>query len=71
MTDTQALRNIIQSKGLKLGYVAEACGLKRATFMRRMNNKSAFRASDIPRICEVLGLSDKERDRIFFADHVS
>jgi DNA-binding phage protein len=70
MTDTQALRDIIQGQGLKLGYVAEACGFKRATFMRKLNNESSFTVDEVPRVCRVLGLSNADRDRIFFWSNV-
>ena len=43
MTDSTALRQLIDSKGLKLSYVAEYIGLSAYGFSLKLNNKSEFR----------------------------
>lgn len=70
MTDTTALRQLIDSKGLKLSYVAERIGLSAYGFSLKLNNKSEFRTGEIARLCELLGISVEQRDKIFFAQKV-
>lgn len=70
MTDSTALRQLIDSKGLKLSYVAEYIGLSAYGFSLKLNNKSEFRTGEIARLCELLGISAKQRDKIFFARKV-
>lgn len=70
MTDSTALRQLIDSKGLKLSYVAERIGLSAYGFSLKLNNKSEFRTGEIARLCELLGISVEQRDKIFFAQEV-
>lgn len=68
MTDTGAVRDLIESKGLKYSFVAKAIGLTYQGFINKVENVREFKASEIDKLCELLGVSAlEEKERIFFA----
>ena len=70
MTDTVALRNVIKNKGLKYNYIARSVGLSPYGLQKKIENENEFRASEIVKLSEVLELSVKQRNDIFFAKAV-
>lgn len=60
----------IESSSLSKTYLAESLGLTRQGFYNKLNGVSEFKGSEIKRLCTELGLSDAEKDTIFFADYV-
>ena len=66
MTDTTLLRKKIDASGYKLVFVAEKCGLTYQGFMKKVNNETEFKASEIVILKELLRLTDGEADAIFF-----
>ncbi len=67
MTDTALLRKKIRDSGLRLGFVADKVGLTYQGLLNKINNKHEFRASEIQVLYELLGLTEAERNAIFFA----
>lgn len=68
MTDTQKLKKIIQDSGLKQEYIATQLGLSSYGFARKRDNLSEFTASEIEKLCDLLGIKSwKDRAIIFFA----
>lgn len=70
MTNSKLLRQKIDESGYKLQFVAEKCGLTYYGFMKKVNNESEFKASEIAILKELLHLTDSETDQIFFATDV-
>lgn len=70
MTDSRALREIIKSKGLKLGYLAKQLGITSYTLSMKIDNLKQFKAKEIQTLCEILCLSEEEMIKIFFAKKV-
>ena len=70
MTNTEALKRAISLSGYKLTFVAEQCGITYQAFLNKLNNDTEFKASEIQTLKTLLKLSNKERDRIFFAVNV-
>lgn len=66
MTDTKALRAAIEAKGLKYKAVAAVLGLTPYGLCKKIENNTEFKASEIDKLSNLLGLSPKERDKIFF-----
>lgn len=60
----------IESSKLSKTFLAESLGLTRQGFYNKLNGTSEFKGSEIKRLSAVLGLSDAEKDEIFFADYV-
>lgn len=66
MTDTALLKQKIEESGYKLKFIAQRLELTYQGFLKKINNESEFKASEISVLAELLRLSDKERDNIFF-----
>lgn len=70
MTDSEALSKAIENSGLKLTFIANKLELSREGFYRKLNNQTEFKASEIVKLQDILNLSNKERDKIFFTNKV-
>ena len=66
MVNTKMLRDKINDAGYKLQFVAEKCGLTYFGFMKKVNNETEFKASEIMILKVLLNLTDKEVNQIFF-----
>lgn len=66
MTNSELLREKISLSGYKLQFIAEKMGLTYQGFLKKINNESEFKASEIKSLQTILRLSKKERDAIFF-----
>lgn len=67
VVNTKMLRDKISTSGYKLQFVAEKCGLTYFGFMKKVNNETEFKASEIMILKVLLNLTDKEVNQIFFA----
>ena len=67
MTDKNLLYYFVKRAGFKNKDIAEAIGISPAGYTLKISNKSDFRQSEIKTICDLLGLTVEERDRVFFA----
>lgn len=70
MTDSKALSKAIENSGLKLTFIANKLELSREGFYKKLNNQTEFKASEIVKLQDILNLSNKERDKIFFTNKV-
>lgn len=70
MTNTELLKEKLRESGYKLLHVAAACGLTYAGFLKKINNETEFKASEIVALKKALRLTNSERDAIFFASNV-
>ena len=67
MTDSDALKKLIKSRGLKLKYVADYLGLTSYGFALKLNNKQEFKTSEVAALCELLEIKSlKEKESLFF-----
>lgn len=66
MTNTNLLRSKIDESGYKLTYLAEKCNLTYFGFMKKVNNETEFKASEIKTLKELLNLTNEEANKIFF-----
>ena len=68
MTNTELLNQLIQEKGLKKVFLAKEVGLSPQGFYNCVHNLAEFRASQIERLCDLLGVESLEqKEAIFFA----
>lgn len=70
MTNTTLLRQKIDESGYKLQFLAEKCGLTYYGLMKKVNNETEFKASEIKVLKELLKLTNEEANKIFFAQKV-
>lgn len=67
VTDTKMLRELIESKGIKYGFIAEKLGISHQSLIRKMENNTQFKACEIKDLCDLLNISDlKTKELIFF-----
>lgn len=67
MTDTKALREKIEAKGLKLKAVAEKLGITPYCLQRKINNENEFKVSEVDKLSSMLELTLSETQAIFFS----
>ena len=60
------LRSVIDVKGYRHDYIAECLDINRYTFSLKINGKNEFKWSEIEKLAEILRLTAKERNEIFF-----
>lgn len=70
MTDFELLKAKIRESGITMVAIAKKSGILRETLYNRFNGVGDFTASEMLAISRTLGLSDEERDAIFFAKQV-
>ena len=71
MTNTALLEEKITKSGLKKSYIAKTMGLSSYGLALKIRNTHEFKASEIEKMCILLGIDDlEERCAIFFASQV-
>lgn len=70
MLNTQLLDERIEKSGLRIGFIVETLGLSRNGFDKKRKGKTPFRTAEVYVICDLLKLSDYDRDLIFFPEKV-
>ena len=66
MTDTKLLREKMDQSGYKLRFIAEKVGITYQCLLKKMNNETEFKASEIQILYDLLGLDETDRESIFF-----
>ena len=67
MTNTALLEQYIEKSGFRKGFIAQQLGLTTYGFSLKVKNKSEFKANEILGLCNLLKISTKEKEAIFFA----
>ena len=71
MTNTALLEKKIDASGFKKSYIAQMIGITAYGLSLKIRNKNEFKASEIEKLCNLLGITDlEERCAIFFASKV-
>lgn len=68
MTDSEALRDVIAKKGIKYSFLAKEIGITPYCLKKKIDNENDFKGKEIAVISQVLSLTNKQRDNIFFAN---
>lgn len=66
MTDTKLLRDKIEQSGYKLRFIANKIGITYQGLLKKINNETEFKASEIQALYILLNLNEQEREAIFF-----
>lgn len=66
MTNTKLLQSKIETSGYDLRFIASKVGMSYQCFLKKMNNQSEFRASEIMALSDLLGLDTEELEAVFF-----
>lgn len=70
MTNTSLLRKKIDASGYKLRFIASKLGITYQGFLKKINNETEFKASEMQILRELLNLTDAEFEQIFFTLNV-
>jgi hypothetical protein len=70
MVNTQLLDAKINGSGFKIGYIVDSLGLSRFGFDKKRKGINKFRKPEIYVLCDLLHLTEDEKQKIFFADEV-
>ena len=69
MINTQALKELIKSKGLKYQFIASELHITYQGLKNKIENVNEFKASEIDALCKLLGITTLSgKERIFFAN---
>lgn len=68
MVNTPLLDACIKESGLRVGYIIEKLGLSRNGFDKKRKGVTPFRTAEIYVLCDLLKLSEENKNNIFFAD---
>ena len=70
MTKSNLLREKIDGCGFKLVFVAKQLGISYQAFLKKLNNETEFKTSEVMILKELLHLTDDEVMEIFFCQNV-
>ena len=70
MVNTQLLDSKIDNSGFRVSHIIENLGLSRNGFDKKRKGKIPFKKPEIYVLCDLLHLTEDEKQSIFFADKV-
>lgn len=70
MVNTELLRKKMNDSGYKLTYIAKQIGITYQGFLKKINNETEFKATEIQLLCKLLNVGIQEKEVIFFASDV-
>ena len=70
MSKSNFLREKIDGCGFKLVFVAKQLGISYQAFLKKLNNETEFKTSEVMILKELLHLTDDEVMEIFFGQNV-
>lgn len=66
MFNSEEFKKVISESGKSITFIASEVGITREGFYKKMNGETEFKASEISKLCKVLGLKGMEIMNIFF-----
>ena len=70
MTKTELFAKAVESKGIKMEFIAKKLGITSQALRNKVANRTEFKASEMNALKKILGLSNKEFMTIFFSNDV-
>ena len=70
MINSSILRNKIEQSGVKYKYLAEQLNISSYGLQLKIDGKNEFLVSEVAMLCNLLSLTRKEREDIFFNNRV-
>lgn len=70
MINSKKLMKKLDESGMKKKYIAEKLGLSTYGLSLKINNENEFKVSEVEKICNLLNITVKDREDIFFAKSV-
>ena len=69
--DLEMLNKKIRDSGMTMVAISSKIGITRETLYNKINGIVEFKASEIQKLSNVLGLSEEDRNHIFFTNNVN
>lgn len=69
MINSNVLRDKIETSGLKYKYLAEQLDISSYGLQLKIDGKNEFLVKEAVKLCNLLNLTNKEREDIFFNDY--
>jgi len=69
LINSNALRDKIETSGLKYKYLAEQLDISSYGLQLKIDGKNEFLVKEAVKLCNLLNLTNKEREDIFFNDY--
>ena len=69
MEHSERLRKAFKDKGLSITFIAKKLNVDRRTVYQRLEDVGSFKAKEIEVLADLLRMSNKERDSIFFSNY--
>ena len=69
MINSNMLRDKIEQSGLKYKYLAEQLDISSYGLQLKIDGKNEFLVKEAVKLCNLLNLTNKEREDIFFNDY--
>lgn len=66
MSDLKLLDTYITTRGIQIEELSRASGIRPRRLKMLLAGREEFKASEMVSLCEVLGLSGAESERVFF-----
>lgn len=66
MTKTEELDKAIKKSGYRYNHIAAQLGISYYGLRKKIDNQSQFRVGEVQGLQKILGLTDAQRDDIFF-----
>lgn len=71
MLNKQLLEESIKESGLRKSFIIKKLGLSTTGFDKKQKGITPFRTAEIYVLCDLLNISEEDRQQIFFADEVA
>lgn len=68
MTDSEELKKKISGSGISVTFIADKLGMSRGSLYNKINNNTEFVLSEVKALREILRLSEKDVEHIFFGN---
>ena len=66
MLNTELLKKKIDDSGLKTGFIVDKLGISHQAYLNKINGYTSFKLDEIQNLCNILNLSAKDREEVFF-----
>ena len=68
MTNLDELKKVIKDSGIPITIISKRTHMDRRSLYNKINGKTEFKVSEMDSLSKVIGLNEKQKSEIFFAD---
>lgn len=68
MTNLEELKKAIRNSGIPITIISKRAHMDRRSLYNKINGKTEFKVSEMDSLSKIIGLNEKEKSEIFFAE---